>query len=169
MSHYVTMEHVTSAGNLVTWFMSWSRQPPFAVRKQRFWHRAQLTASRHSITKTNGLSNTLRVQKGQRRRMDTVTHIWSRVELISKTFNIRWCWSIWKYPIIAHPTLSSNESGSSTVDIFTHKANQHGARFMLMHITFTPFTVTPSSILHSTVQGINKETPFPAAASTTKL
>ena len=31
------------------------------------------------------------------------------------------------------------------------------------HITFMPYTATPSSILHSTVQGINKETPFPAA------
>ena len=30
-------------------------------------------------------------------------------------------------------------------------------------------TVTPSSILHSTVQGINKETSFPAAASMAEL
>ena len=29
-------------------------------------------------------------------------HIWSRVELFSETFHIRWCRSIWKSPITAH-------------------------------------------------------------------
>ena len=33
--------------------------------------------SQHSITKTGGLSNMLQVQKGQRQRMDTVTHVQS--------------------------------------------------------------------------------------------
>ena len=40
----------------------------------------------------------------------------------------------------------------------------HG--YKLTHITFTPVTVTPSSTPHSMVQGINKETPFPAATNT---
>ena len=35
-------------------------------------------------------------------------YIWSCVELFSETFNIRWCRAIWKSPITAHPTLSSN-------------------------------------------------------------
>ena len=30
MSHYVNMEHVTSAGVSVMWFVSWPRQPLFA-------------------------------------------------------------------------------------------------------------------------------------------
>ena len=38
-----------------------------------------------------------------------------------------------------------------------------------MHITFMPVMVTPSSILHTMVQGKNKETPFPADASTPEL
>ena len=38
--------------------------------------------------------------------------------------------------------------------------------YKLTHITFTPVMVTPSSIPHSMVQGINKETPFPAATNT---
>ena len=36
-------------------------------------------------------------------------HIWSRLEPFSETFNIRWCWSIWKSPITAHPTKSNND------------------------------------------------------------
>ena len=38
--------------------------------------------------------------------------------------------------------------------------------YKLMHITFMLVT---SNILHSTVQGINKETPFPAATNTAEL
>ena len=38
--------------------------------------------------------------------------------------------------------------------------------YQLMHITFTPVAVTPSGILHSMVQGINKETPFSTATHT---
>ena len=64
-SCYIIMEHATSTGNSVMQFMSRSRQPPFAVRKRQLQHRTQLTASRCSVTKTGGLSNTLRVQKGQ--------------------------------------------------------------------------------------------------------
>ena len=73
-SRYVITECATSTGNSVMQFTSWSRQPPFAVRKQ-FQHHAQLTMSRCSVTKTDGLSNTLQVQKGQRQRMDTVTYM----------------------------------------------------------------------------------------------
>ena len=41
--------------------------------------------------------------------------------------------------------------------------------YELTHITFMPVMVTPSSIPHSTVPGINKETSFPAAARTAEL
>ena len=74
-SYYVIMEHATSTGNLVMQFMSRSQQLPFVVRKQKFRHHTQLTVSRCSITKTDGLSNTLWVQKGQWQRMDTVTYM----------------------------------------------------------------------------------------------
>ena len=37
--------------------------------------------------------------------------------------------------------------------------------YKLTHITFTPYTATPSSIPHSMVQVINKEMPFSTAAS----
>ena len=37
--------------------------------------------------------------------------------------------------------------------------------YKLTHITFTPYTATLSSIPHSMVQVINKETPFTTAAS----
>ena len=56
-SRYVITESVTSTGNSLMRFMSWSWQPPFAV------------------TKTDSLSNMLRVQKGQQQRMDTVTYM----------------------------------------------------------------------------------------------
>ena len=62
---YIIMEHETSTGNLVTQFTSRSWQPLFAVRKRWLRHRTQLTPSWRSITKTSGLSNMLRVQKGQ--------------------------------------------------------------------------------------------------------
>ena len=42
-----------------------------------------------------------------------------------------------------------------------------GATSMITHLTFRPVTVTPI-LLHSTVQGINKDTPFSTAASTTE-
>ena len=74
-SWYVITECATSTGNLVMQFMSRSRQPPFAVHKQQFRHHTQLTMSRCSVTKTDSLSNTLRVQKGQWQRMDTVTYM----------------------------------------------------------------------------------------------
>ena len=74
-SRYVITERATSTGNSVMRFTSQSRQLPFAVHKQQFRHHAQLTVSRCSITKTDSLSNTLRVQKGQRQRMDTVTYM----------------------------------------------------------------------------------------------
>ena len=74
-SRYIITEHATSTGNSVMRFMSRSRQLPFAVRKQQFRHLAQLTVSRCSVTKTDSLSNMLRVQKGQRQRMDTVTYM----------------------------------------------------------------------------------------------
>ena len=35
-------------------------------------------------------------------------HMWSHVEIFSGTFNIRWCWSIWKSPITAHPNVSGH-------------------------------------------------------------
>ena len=41
--------------------------------------------------------------------------------------------------------------------------------YKLTHTTFMPVMVTPSSIPHSAVQEINKETPFPAAKSTAEL
>ena len=63
MSHYITMMRATSAGNLVTRFTSQSWQPPSAVGSPRY--RTLLTESQHSVTKATGLSNTLRVQKGQ--------------------------------------------------------------------------------------------------------
>ena len=69
------MECATSTGNSVMRFTSRSWQLPFAVRKQQFRHYMQLTVSRCSVTKTDSLSNTLRVQKGQRQRMDTVTYM----------------------------------------------------------------------------------------------
>ena len=74
-SRYVITERATSTGNSVMQFTSRSRQLPFAVCKQQFRHHAQLTVSRCSVTKTNSLSNTLRVQKGQQQRMDTVTYM----------------------------------------------------------------------------------------------
>ena len=74
-SRYVITERVTSTGNLVMQFMSRSRQPLFAVRKQQFRHHMQLTVSQCSLTKTDSLSNMLRVQKGQWQRMDTVTYM----------------------------------------------------------------------------------------------
>ena len=74
-SRYVIMEHATSTGNSVMRFTSRSWQPLFAVRKQQFQHHVQLTVSRCSVTKTDSLSNMLRVQKGQRQRMDTVTYM----------------------------------------------------------------------------------------------
>ena len=74
-SRYIIMERATSTGNLVMQFTSRSRQPPFAVRKQQFRHHAQLTMSRCSVTKTDSLSNMLRVQKGQWQRRDTVTYM----------------------------------------------------------------------------------------------
>ena len=74
-SCYVITERATSTGNSVMRFTSQSRQPLFAVRKQQFRHHAQLTVSRCSVTKTDSLSNMLRVQKGQRQRMDTVTYM----------------------------------------------------------------------------------------------
>ena len=48
----------------------------------------------------------------------------------------------------------------------THNTDMKVQGYKLMHITFMPVTVTPSNIPHSMVQGINKETPFPAAVST---
>ena len=74
-SCYIITECATSTGNLVMQFTSRSRQLPFTVRKQQFRHHAQLTVSRCSVTKIDGLSNTLQVQKGQRQRMDTVTYM----------------------------------------------------------------------------------------------
>ena len=74
-SCYVITERVTSTGNSVMQFMLRSQQPLFAVHKQQFRHHTQLTVSRCSVTKTDGLSNTLRVQKHQWQRMDTVTYM----------------------------------------------------------------------------------------------
>ena len=75
ISRYIITECATSTGNSVMRFTSRSWQPPFAVCKQQFRHHAQLTVSQCSVTKTNSLSNTLRVQKGQRQRMDTVIYM----------------------------------------------------------------------------------------------
>ena len=74
-SRYIITERATSTGNSVMRFMSQSQQPLFAVCKQQFRYHAQLTMSRCSITKTDSLSNTLRVQKGQWQRMDTVAYM----------------------------------------------------------------------------------------------
>ena len=41
--------------------------------------------------------------------------------------------------------------------------------YKLTHIIFTPVAVTPSSIPHSMVQGINKETPFPEDTDMSEL
>ena len=46
-------------------FTSRSQQPSFAMHERQFQHLVQLTVSWWVVTKTDGLSNTLRVQKGQ--------------------------------------------------------------------------------------------------------
>ena len=83
-SRYGITERAASTGGSMTWFASQSRQPLFANSKRHLWHHVQLTMPQWGITKAGGLSNTLRVQKGQRaEKGDTVTYISQEHNILS--------------------------------------------------------------------------------------
>ena len=74
-SRYVITEHAASTGGSMTRFVSRSWQPSFANSKRCLRHCAQLTTPQWGVTKAEGLSNTLRVQKVNGRKKAIPWHI----------------------------------------------------------------------------------------------
>ena len=89
-SRHIITGRVTSTRDSMMPFTSRSQQCVFVNSKWRHQYRAQLTASQQGVIKAGGLSNTLRVQKGQRaEKGDTVTHrykflLWQHLNFPSK-------------------------------------------------------------------------------------